>query len=275
MFPTTTAMLYRMNHYRYHLLSLSLLLLVCSLASCATGLLATASVHHGGGGGGRSCCCRQSLVDSNNDSDRDSEAVDSYDPSVPGGCVKNLENHIRLLDQSLEDSSGKGVFGWIQHEQQHHSGDDNDDDNDNNADPPTPRIATATALDADTRFGILSHGTQADPIFNYGNRASLELFEQTIEALCRTPSRRSTVPELEEDRSQLIAAIETDGHGTIEHAIRVGATGTLFRIKRIVVWTVRDDARNRIGLAAIYDRRGVVPYDDGGRYERSQQTERP
>mmetsp|Transcript_21290 Transcript_21290/g.24289 ORF Transcript_21290/g.24289 Transcript_21290/m.24289 type:complete len:251 (-) Transcript_21290:84-836(-) len=249
-----------MNHHHYHLLSLSLslllLLLVCSLASCATGFLATTSVRHGGSGG-RSCC--QSLVNS----DSDSEAVDSYDPSVLGGCVKNLENHIRLLDQSLEESSGTGVFRWIQQEQQH-SGDDDD-----NADP-TPRIAMATELDADTRFGILSHGTQADPIFNYGNRASLELFEQTIETLCRTPSRHSTVPELMEDRSQLIEAIERDGHGTIDDAIRVGATGNLFRIRRIVVWTVRDDAHNRIGLAAIYDREGVVPYDDKGQYKRSQ-----
>jgi hypothetical protein len=54
-------------------------------------------------------------------------------------------------------------------------------------------ITTAEELNKNLRFGILSHGIQADPIYNYGNAASLSLFEQTIENLCQTPSRYSTV----------------------------------------------------------------------------------
>ncbi len=57
----------------------------------------------------------------------------------------------------------------------------------------THNITTAQELDKNLRFGILSHGTQSDPIYNYGNAASLALFEQTIENLCQTPSRYSTV----------------------------------------------------------------------------------
>ena len=89
--------------------------------------------------------------------------------------------------------------------------------------PPLKNITTAQELDRNERFGILSHGLQEDPIYNYGNRASLELFEQTIENLCQTPSRYSTVPSLMDDRDKLIKQIEDVGHGTISDAVRTSA----------------------------------------------------
>jgi len=189
----------------------------------------------------------------------DENAVDSYEPDNPGGCIRNLENHIRLLNQSLQDSSGQSLFGWIQTQQY--------------IDGENQLIEeSAQALHNNTRFGVLSHGTQPDPVYNYGNLASLELFEQTIEKLCQTPSRFSTIPELMEDRSDLIKAIEEDGHGTIHSAIRISAEGHPFEIPQIKVWTVRDDDGKRIGLAAIYDRDKADYYKKGplgfaGRYE--------
>lgn len=168
--------------------------------------------------------------------------VDSYDPEATGGCVRNLENHIRLLSESLQTSSGTDMFQWI-----------------NNQSPEAP-VMTASQIDSNKRFGVLSHGTQPDPIYNYGNQASLELFEYSIGDLCQTPSRFSTVPELMEDRSKLIEEIETQGFGYIDNAIRVSANDTLFLISKILVWTVFDDDNNRIGLAAIYDRSFVSPY---------------
>ena len=184
----------------------------------------------------------------------DENAVDSYEPNNPGGCIRNLENHIRLLNQSLQDSSGQSLFGWIQTQQY--------------IDGENQLIEeSAQALHNNTRFGVLSHGTQPDPVYNYGNLASLELFEQTIEKLCQTPSRFSTIPELMEDRSDLIKAIEKDGHGTIHNAIRISAEGRPFEIPQIKVWTVRDDDGKRIGLAAIYDRDKADYLGFAGRYE--------
>jgi hypothetical protein len=173
------------------------------------------------------------------------EPIDSYGSYVKGGCIQNLENHIRLLDQSLEKSRGNGMFQWIQTKLL----------------PEDEPVTTIQQLNANARFGVLSHGTQPDPIFNYGNMASLELFEQNIEDLCQTPSRYSTVPELMDDRSDLIQDIEIKGYGCIKNAIRVSAKGNLFLISQILVWTVFDDDDNRIGLAAIYDRNGVTPYE--------------
>jgi len=184
----------------------------------------------------------------------DENAVDSYKPNNPGGCIRNLENHIRLLNQSLQDSSGQSLFGWIQ-TQQYIEGENQLIEE------------SAQALHNNTRFGVLSHGTQPDPVYNYGNLASLELFEQTIEKLCQTPSRFSTIPELMEDRSDLIKAIEKDGHGTIHNAIRISAEGHPFEIPQIKVWTVRDDDGKRIGLAAIYDRDKADYLGFAGRYE--------
>lgn len=109
------------------------------------------------------------------------DAIDLYTPDITG-CVKNVVNHLRLLDQSLERSSGKGIFRRI-----------NDILWEDATNFPVRNITTAQQLDANTRFGILSHGTQPDPIYNYGNTAALNLFEQTIDRLCETPSRYSTV----------------------------------------------------------------------------------
>ena len=132
----------------------------------------------------------------------------------------------------------------------------------------TPKnITTGQELDKNERFGILSHGLQEDPVYNYGNRASLELFEQGLEMLCQTPSRYSTVPSLMDNRGRLIKQIEQVGHGTIPNAVRISAKGKMFVMQTIWVWNVYafDSEHNngrgrRIGLAALYDRSQVRPY---------------
>jgi len=169
--------------------------------------------------------------------------LNPYDPFFPGGCVNDVENHIRLMDKSLEKTSGKSLFEWIQERQE----------------PGETPIENASQLHKNKRFGILSHGTQVDPVYNYGNTAGLELFEQTLERLCETPSRFSTVPRLMGDRRESIKNIERAGYGTIQRAIRVSARGSLFCTADILVWTIKDDENRRIGLAALYDRSDVVP----------------
>ncbi|CAB9507466.1 MEKHLA domain-containing protein [Seminavis robusta] len=181
---------------------------------------------------------------------------DDYSPENTGGCVKDIANHIRLLDQSFQQSSGQGIFDRI-----------NDmlweevasTANNNNL-PAIENITTAEQLDQNKRFGILSHGIQEDPIYNYGNAAALELFDNTIEDLCQTPSRYSTVESLMDDREQLIQSINTFGHGTIRDATRRTTKEKLFVIATIWIWHVFDDNGTRIGLAALYDRAQVTDY---------------
>lgn len=189
----------------------------------------------------------------NNDglNEDENDVKDSYTPEVTGGCVRNIANHLRLLDKSLERSSQRGIFQRI-----------NDilwEERPSLTDTVS-NITTAEILDQNSRFGILSHGTQSDPVFNYANVASLILFDEKIEELCSTPSRYSTVPELMDDRSKLISDIENIGYGYIDNAVRITAKGKLFIIKKILVWNIYDDNEIRIGLAAMYDRLSVIPY---------------
>ena len=121
-------------------------------------------------------------------------------------------------------------------------------------------ITTPEQLDQNERFGILSHGTQEDPIYNYGNQASLILFDQTLENLCKTPSRYSTVESLMDDREQLIQQINDAGYGTISDAVRTTTKGKLFVIQTIWIWHVYHPDGRRIGLAALYDRAKVEDY---------------
>ena len=43
-------------------------------------------------------------------------------------------------------------------------------------------------------FVVVSHGTQADPILNYGNQVALNLWEMDLETLLQTPSRMTAEP---------------------------------------------------------------------------------
>ncbi|MDH5580197.1 MAG: MEKHLA domain-containing protein, partial [Betaproteobacteria bacterium] len=52
----------------------------------------------------------------------------------------------------------------------------------------------------DAPFVVVSHGTEPDPILNYGNQAALDLWEMTWEQLTRTPSRHTAEPVHREER---------------------------------------------------------------------------
>lgn len=88
----------------------------------------------------------------------------------------------------------------------------------------------------------------------------MKLFGYTLEELCHTPSRFSTVPSLMDDRRQLLQEIERVGYGTIRNGIRTSKQGTMFVMETIWVWNVYSDDGKRIGLAAMYDRERVKPY---------------
>ncbi len=49
-------------------------------------------------------------------------------------------------------------------------------------------------------FVIVSHGTQPDPILNYGNRKALELWEMNWEQFTQTPSRCTAEPIERQER---------------------------------------------------------------------------
>jgi hypothetical protein len=104
-------------------------------------------------------------------------------------------------------------------------------------------------LDAAT-FAVVSHGTQTDPIFNYANRAALQLFEMSWEVFTALPSRLSAGPMERDDRARLLQRVTRDGYIDDYAGVRIAANGRQFRITHATVWNLLDEAGRHYGQAA-------------------------
>ena len=101
-------------------------------------------------------------------------------------------------------------------------------------------------------FIVVSHGTQADPILNYGNAAALALWETTFAELTAMPSRLTAEPVHREERARLLA--QTTQHGFVDdyQGIRISKTGRRFSIQRAIVWNLLDELQQPAGQAATF-----------------------
>lgn len=100
---------------------------------------------------------------------------------------------------------------------------------------------------------IVAHGTEADPIFFYGNQLALTRFELDFDAFTRLPSRYSAEALLREEREALLARVRDHGFIDDYAGIRISASGRRFRIEQAVVWNVLDESSQRIGQAATFE----------------------
>jgi|SRR5208282_176229 len=103
-------------------------------------------------------------------------------------------------------------------------------------------------------FVIVSHGTEDDPILNYGNRAALALWEMTWEELTRTPSRLTAEEPNREERARLLAAVTQHGFIDDYSGVRISKSGRRFRISRATVWNLLTADGKPCGQAAMFDR---------------------
>ncbi len=101
-------------------------------------------------------------------------------------------------------------------------------------------------------FVLLSHGTEMDPILNYGNQACLALWEMDFATLIRTPSRLTAEPMVQEQREIFLKTVQERGY--IEHyeGVRISASGARFRIQDVTVWNVIDLDGRYCGQAAMF-----------------------
>lgn len=102
-------------------------------------------------------------------------------------------------------------------------------------------------------FALVSHGTEADPIFNFGNQTALNLFEMSWEAFTQLPSRKSAEPFNRQERDNLMARVTKDGFIDDYSGVRISATGTRFMIERATVWNIIDEQEEYHGQAAMFD----------------------
>lgn len=98
---------------------------------------------------------------------------------------------------------------------------------------------------------ILSHGTEPDPIFNYGNRMALQMWELTWDELIQMPSRQSAEAMIQQERDRLLE--ETAAKGISNwRGIRISSTGKRFQVENGLIWNVIDENYQPCGQAAVY-----------------------
>jgi len=103
-------------------------------------------------------------------------------------------------------------------------------------------------------FAVMSHDTAKDPVFNYANRTTLDLFEMTWEEFTALPSRLSAEPVARAERDRLLAAVSGDGFIDDYSGVRISKNGKRFLIENATVWNLVDVTGAYRGQAATFER---------------------
>jgi hypothetical protein len=109
---------------------------------------------------------------------------------------------------------------------------------------------TARAL-YEAPFGVVSHGLGEVPVFNYGNRLALKLFEMSWRDFIALPSRKSAEAVNQAERQKLLDRVSQFGFVDDYRGVRISATGRRFRIEQATVWNVIDENNVYHGQAAV------------------------
>ncbi|PZU92463.1 MAG: MEKHLA domain-containing protein [Pseudanabaena sp.] len=101
-------------------------------------------------------------------------------------------------------------------------------------------------------FVVVSHGTQADPVLNYGNQKALDLWQMDWSSFTSTPSRHTAEPVERHEREQLLTQAKSQGYISDYRGIRISSTGDRFYINQAIIWNVIDEDGKRWGQAATF-----------------------
>ena len=101
-------------------------------------------------------------------------------------------------------------------------------------------------------FVIVSHGTETDPILNYGNAAALALWEMSWEEFTRTPSRLTAETPDRAERAKLLETVARHGFMDDYSGVRISKNGRRFKIYRATVWNLVSENDEACGQAAMF-----------------------
>ena len=116
--------------------------------------------------------------------------------------------------------------------------------------PCNPAALSQNLFDAP--FALVSHGTEADPVLNYGNATALALWEMSWAELTCTPSRLTAEAPLREERARLLATVTAHGYIDDYSGIRISKNGHRFRIVQATVWNLVTEEGRPCGQAAMF-----------------------
>lgn len=104
----------------------------------------------------------------------------------------------------------------------------------------------------ETPIVVLSHGIEADPVLNFGNRAAMALWEMDWEAFTRTPSRLTAEPMERGQRDRFLKQVSENGYVDDYTGVRISRTGRRFELMSATVWNLMDERGMRTGQAAAF-----------------------
>ncbi len=99
---------------------------------------------------------------------------------------------------------------------------------------------------------IISHGTEEDPILNYGSHLALTLWETTWDELRQTPSRLTAEVVNRAEREWMLERARTQGYVENYRGVRISNRGRRFLVEEAVIWSVIDQTGRRLGQAATF-----------------------
>jgi hypothetical protein len=101
-------------------------------------------------------------------------------------------------------------------------------------------------------FVLVSHGTETDPVLNYGNQKALDLWQMDWQTFTKTPSRYTAEPMERADREQLLAQAKSQGYISNYRGVRIASNGDRFYINQAIIWNVVDATGKLWGQAATF-----------------------
>ena len=150
------------------------------------------------------------------------------------GDIPWLHQHINRLATSYLRWTGRPLFPGI---------------------PPDKLAAAAW----DGAAVLVSHGTESDPVLNFGNQTALSLWDMPWEAFTQTPSRLTAEAPERGERARLMAEVATHGYIDNYAGIRISRSGRRFRIQAATVWNILDETGQIAGQAATFDQWNWLP----------------
>jgi hypothetical protein len=118
------------------------------------------------------------------------------------------------------------------------------------ADHTNPETISQTLFFAP--FVVVSHGTEDDPILNYGNQTALQLWETNWQNLTQMPSRLTAEPINRETRAKMLEQAATKGYIDNYQGVRISSTGKRFAIQQAIVWNLTNEEGKYCGQAATF-----------------------
>ena len=120
---------------------------------------------------------------------------------------------------------------------------------------PLPGVGDVVALRAalwNAPRAVVAHGTEDDPVFFYGNRLALQLFEMSFDEFTRLPSRYSAELLAREERAKLLERVTRQGYADNYSGMRIASSGKRFMIEDGTVWNLIDEQGKHQGQAAVF-----------------------